>query len=221
MMPDVRGSSMAAVRIARLFAGVLAGVGVLLAGPGAAQAKPSPTPAAGHQPQAALSIAVTDGVSDAAPGDRLVYGVTVRNDGDAASRRVTVRLTLPGGVSFVSADGGGVSERGAVVWKVAVPAAGHVTVTARGTVGTLLAGLNGLAGVACVNAGGPDMLCSSDIDQIPGRGDVHAVTRASVDTVAPVWDRRRVVAVGLAVVAALGGLVLLAVRRRRRGRTAR
>jgi len=221
VMPNVRPSTVA-VRAARLLVGALAIVGVLLAGAEAAYAKASPTPVAGRSPKASLSIAITDSVTDAGAGDTLVYRVTVGNDGDAASGQVTLKLMLPSGVAFMSADHGGANDRGSVVWKVAVPAAGHVTVTVRGTVGTPAAGLTGLAGVACVNAGEPNMLCSSDVDQIPGRGDGHAVTRAGGHVVPPVWHRRWLVAVWVVAVAVLGGvLLLLLLRRRQRSRAAR
>jgi uncharacterized repeat protein (TIGR01451 family) len=219
MMPEVRPLFTVA-SAARSIVGMLAAAGVVLAGPQAAQATPSPTPV-GHPAHASLSIAVTDSVAEAAPGDQLVYSVTVSNAGDAASGPVTVKLTLPGGVAFASADRTGAGAHGSVSWKAfSVPAAGHVTVTARGTVGTPAAGLNGLAGVACVDADKSTMLCASDIDQIPGRGDVHAVTQASGKTVTPAWRRWSVVAAGAVAVAVLGGVLLLVLRRRRRPRTA-
>jgi len=208
--------------VARLLLGALAVVGVLLALPEAAQAKasPSPAPATGHPAQPSLSITVTDNVTKAAPGETLAYTVTVSNDGDAASGQVPVKLTLPGGVEFASADNGGTSEQGAVVWKVTVPAAGHLTLTARGTVGTPAAGLNGLAGVACLEAGPANMLCSSDIDQIPGRRDVHAVTRAGGHTITPIWRRWWVLGTPVALAVIVGLALVFLLRRRQRTRTA-
>jgi uncharacterized repeat protein (TIGR01451 family) len=221
MMRDVRPSTVA-VSAARLLVGVLAVLGVLLPGAVAAQAKASPTPAAGRSPQPSLTIAISDNVGTAAAGDTLVYTVTVGNAGDGASGQVPLKLMLPSGVSFVSADSGGVNDHGSVSWKVSVPAAGHVTVRARGSVGTPAAGLTGLAGVACVNAGRANMLCSSDIDQIPGRGDARPVTRAGAHIVPPGWHRWWLVAVWAVVVAVVGGvLLLLQMRRRLRARAAR
>ena len=220
-MRTVRPWSTVGVSAARLLVGVLAVAGVLLAG-SAADAKASPTPVAGHSPQPSLTIAISDNVTVANPGDTLVYTVTIGNGGDAASGQVPLKLMLPGGVSFLSADSGGVEEHGSVLWKVSVPVAGRVTVTARGSVGTPAAGLNGLAGVVCVNAGEANMLCSSDIDQIPGRGDGHAVGRTGGHTVPPVWHRWWLVAVWAVVVAVLGGVLLMVLlRRRQRARAAR
>jgi len=89
-MRNVRPSSTTAVNAARLLVGVLAVVGVLLPG-AAADAKASPTPVAGHSPQPSLTIAVSDNVTVANPGDTLVYTVTVGNSGDAASGQVPLK----------------------------------------------------------------------------------------------------------------------------------
>jgi uncharacterized repeat protein (TIGR01451 family) len=221
-MRNVRRSSTVAVSAARLLVGVLAVVGALLLGSPSADAKASPTPAAGHSPQPSLTIAISDNVTAAAPGDTLVYTVTIGNGGDAASGKVPLKLMLPSGVAFVSADSRGVENHGSVLWKVSVPVGGHVTVTARGSVGTPAAGLTELAGVACVNAGEANMLCSSDIDQVPGGDDAHAASRAGAHAVPAVWHRWWLVAVWAVAVAVLGGvLLLLLLGHRQRARAAR
>jgi uncharacterized repeat protein (TIGR01451 family) len=197
-------------------AGAVLAVALSLAG--AAYAKESPSPSAAAPGKASLAIGVTDGVDRATPGDTLNYTVTVHNHGPAASGAVNLKLTLPGGVTLASADHSGKSGPGGVVsWSLTVPAAGQVVVVAHATVGTPDAQAKGLAAVACVD-GTEGLLCSSDIDQIPGRADVHAITGTQQPTT-PLWRHWWMIATavtGLLALLAVGGYLVL--RRRIRPR---
>ncbi len=65
-----------------------------------------------------LTIEKDDSVDPVAPGGNLVYTLTVENEGVTAATDVTVTDTLPGGVSFVQASGGGIHNSGVVSWNL-------------------------------------------------------------------------------------------------------
>ncbi|WP_445158946.1 DUF11 domain-containing protein [Leifsonia poae] len=77
----------------------------------------------------------TDGVTAAVTGQTLAYTITVTNPlAFEALANVAVSDSLPAGVTFVSANGGGVNTAGTVSWTIPSIAAGgsaqvHVTVT--------------------------------------------------------------------------------------------
>ncbi|MEV4668726.1 SpaA isopeptide-forming pilin-related protein [Microbacterium sp. LWO12-1.2] len=67
-------------------------------------------------------------------GDTLTYTVTAVNDGGRDLDDITLRDTLPAGVTFVSASGGGVHAGGVITWQLADMPLGQLftfTVTAR------------------------------------------------------------------------------------------
>lgn len=66
-------------------------------------------------------------------GDVLTYTISYKNTGDTAAT-VTITDTLPAGLTFVSADNGGVEQDGTITWTIADVAAGDsgtVTFTAK------------------------------------------------------------------------------------------
>ncbi len=72
------------------------------------------------------SITATSGSSVTAS---LVYGLSYQNTGDAKASAVTLTDTLPAGLSFISASGGGVNSSGTVTWNLGdIDAGGGATV---------------------------------------------------------------------------------------------
>jgi uncharacterized repeat protein (TIGR01451 family) len=85
-------------------------------------------------PNAQLLLEKTDNRSTAAPGDTLVYTITVRNTSSVQASNVQVTDGLPGQLSFVSASDAGYVSGQSVTWSgLTVPAYGTrtLTVTAR------------------------------------------------------------------------------------------
>ena len=108
-----------------------------------------------------LSITKTDGADPVTAGTDLTYTLGVTNNGPSDAAGVTVTDPLPAGVTFVSADNGGVESGGTVTWSVGALANGattdlHVTVS-------LDAGLStDLSNTATVTASTPDPDGSND-----------------------------------------------------------
>jgi uncharacterized repeat protein (TIGR01451 family) len=95
-----------------------------------------------NQDSAAITVIVeadleiSKEVSDSAPDedDAIVYTVTVTNNGPHDASGVVVSDTLPGGVSYVSDDGGGDYDEATGVWSVgnlgnSISATLHITAT--------------------------------------------------------------------------------------------
>lgn len=161
-----------------------------------------------------MVIGVDDAVAVAGLGDRLAYTISVRNEGHAASGRLTIALTPPTGVELARVDGGGTVKGGIAHWTVAVAASKSATLTAEARVTEVPEGVKGLAAVACVTEGGVPKLCATDIDQIPGRPDIHAATAAAKnDRSRPDWVHW-VAGSSLALVAL--AIVAVLIRKRRR-----
>lgn len=88
-------------------------------------------------------VASKTGPSTAFSGSPVSYTVTVRNDGPSAAANVVVSDTLPPGLTFTSASGGGVHASGVVTWPAipSLPAGSSQSFTMSGIVpltGTLL-----------------------------------------------------------------------------------
>ena len=110
-------------------------------------------------------------------------------------------------------DHDGARDNGVATWSIDVAAGATVTLTAATKVGSLPAGVNGLAGIACVTHDGTPSLCATDMNQIPGQPDIHAIVESSGPARSSVpWVAVGGVLAG-AVVLAFGGFFLL----RRRG----
>ena len=188
-----------------------------LAGPvPAAPTKPTP-PAE----EASLVVSVSDEVTTAALGDRLSYQISVRNQSRSGAYRLDLRFTPPGGSELGRLDRGGTRARGDAAWRLRVGAGRTVTVSAQVRIAELAEGANGLAAIACVMRGKTPVLCATDVNQIPGREDIHAAATArdrSLFARAKPW-----LAVGTGGLAAIavGVVVLLAVGRHLRTRRSR
>jgi len=165
-----------------------------------------------------LSIAVTNGHTSAAAGERLAYTVTVTNLGGAAVNNLWVTQSVPAGANFGAADAQGQQHSGAVTWRVKVKASGtavlHTTMTvAARTPQDLMR----LATVTCAKLAvkGPPLVCASDSDQLPAGAAQEAATVKAART-AGFWNtiRGQVLGAGVAAVA-VSLLVALLMRRRK------
>jgi uncharacterized repeat protein (TIGR01451 family) len=193
-------------------------VAVLAGLAGSVAVEPTPSPTAVRAVTATMAISVTDGVTSATQGDELVYTISVRNDGADASGQLGIRFEAPTDARLTTVDQDGTRDHGVATWSIDLPAGGAIELTAGTEVGTPPAGVNGLAGIACVVRDATPLLCATDMNQLAGRPDVNA----TVETAASEPRRRAVSrlagAIGLAVVAAFGvcGLFLVRLRRKRR-----
>jgi uncharacterized repeat protein (TIGR01451 family) len=81
-----------------------------------------------------LAVTVTDSVEQTEAGSAIQYTVTLSNVGGSDITDAGASLTLPTGVTFVSADGSGVHQDGVVTWPATWLAAGtSVTYTVAAT----------------------------------------------------------------------------------------
>ncbi len=193
----------------KLAAAVLGSV-IAVAGPAwCAYAAPVPTPTA---PIPQLSIAIDDGRIQTSAGDQLVYAITARNVGTTTATSLEIWATLPRGLTFHSADHGGVAKAGVVTWTITVKPGASIRLSTSGQVGPTGAQLLRLATVACAaqKANGPPLVCATDSDLLPA-GAAALQPRARGNAVS--WY----VGAGVLLVAAAVG-VLAYLRRRRRVR---
>lgn len=110
-----------------------------------------------HKDFAHITIDKTVDKQTASVGDVLTYTVTAVNDGGSNLADITLRDTLPEGVAFLSASGGGVHSNGAVTWNLATMPLGRLfsfTVTVRISEGNEVP--VGENGVTLVNRWGVD-----------------------------------------------------------------
>lgn len=87
---------------------------------------------------ASISFGKTVDLTTATGGDTLTYTVHVENTGGADATNVVVTDTLPDGVTFASADEGGVATDRSIAWTIPTLAAGvgidlHITATVDAT----------------------------------------------------------------------------------------
>ncbi|MEO8195177.1 MAG: PKD domain-containing protein [Thermoanaerobaculia bacterium] len=120
-------------------------------------------------------VTVTDGTSGASPGDHLTYVVTAHNAFAGTATGIAVADTLPAGLQFVAASGGGVESGGTVTWPVFSLASGAatartVTVLVDPALPLAVSSLSNVAMVADDGANGPDPTPANnqatDIDQV-------------------------------------------------------
>ncbi|HVG10275.1 MAG TPA: Calx-beta domain-containing protein [Thermoanaerobaculia bacterium] len=80
-----------------------------------------------------LAVSVSNGVSQALPGQRLEYRITVANNGNRDASGVVLRNTLPDGITFFAASDSGAESGTTLTWP-AFNLAGGATVTRSFTV---------------------------------------------------------------------------------------
>jgi uncharacterized repeat protein (TIGR01451 family) len=186
---------------------LLVAAGVLLGPvPAAAAAPAGPTAAA-----PALRISVTNGRTEARPGDRMRYTIEIRNTGTVGIPALAVSQSVPPGLRVLDADRGGAVRSGQVRWTVALRPGRAERFSTTATVGATPATTLRLATVACATLSGATVpaVCATHSDQLPAA----AVGGPPAAPAAP--GHRGLIAAGAAAgLAALLGLVLLAVRRR-------
>lgn len=157
--------------------------------------------------------------ASAVPGDQLTYTVTVGNTGTRASVPTTVTDTLPDGVTFVSADNGGVydSSTRTVTWAVpAIPRDDSLVFTVTVTVDARQDDTSILNSATLINPAGysppvivdpcpadPNLACA--LTEVPVTPTVLGLTGSEVSGVI----------VGAAVLALVAGVAAVWVARRR------
>jgi uncharacterized repeat protein (TIGR01451 family) len=207
-----------AVVVSAIFASVIGGHAPASAASPTHPAHPAPSAHRAHprsthaamKPAALpqLNIAIGDGQTFAAVGDRLTYTITIRNLGTAAARELQISQSLPAGLAFVSSDHGGRAHAGQVSWKVDLKPGGEITVATVGRVGATPDDLLRLASVACATAKGDDkpLVCATHSDLLAAGAAAHVGRNGSHR----IWY-----AAGAAAVL-LAGLATFVVARRRR-----
>ena len=144
-----------------------------------------------------------------------------RNEGRSPADRLDLRFTPPSGGELGRLDRGGTRAQRDAAWRLRVGAGRTVTVSAQVRIAELSEGVKGLAAIACVMRSETPVLCATDVNQIPGRDDIHAVATArdkSLFARAKPW-----LAVGIGGLAAVAAavVVLPAVRSHLRSRRSR
>lgn len=193
-------------------------IALLVAMPALLLAAPaSPAAAASAVDAWAVSVSISDGREDAAPGDQLEYAVEVQNAGaEAFSGSVTLRVP-----DFVEVEASGATiEGGVATWSVEVPAGGAITLDAVATVGEASGNAYQVVTLAeVVDDRGTVLVRAADADAIPGADTPPAVAGMTASEGVPQW----LMPAGIvsAVILAGSSLALLgaALARRNRPRT--
>lgn len=175
---------------------------------GAAPAIATAAPEPPHEAEG-VAVAISDGVSQVAEGDTLDYRVTLHNTHADAPATVRLELSLPVGVSGGQVhDGGERVESWLAVWTPTVPAKGEVTVSASFVAGKPRPAAKGYAAQACLVHENVRQACATDINQLPGKPDIHATGPATAEEPGAGW-LTWLVAILVAAVLAIGGTWLL------------
>lgn len=174
-----------------------------------------------------LSISKTVDLAQAQPGDELTYTLSVVNDGGSIIPATTVHDTLPDGVEFVSASGGGTRAGSTVTWNagdlgvgrtltytVVVRVAEAASSIDRTLVNRLTASAPSSPGITAEHPCTDDATASCAQTTVPG-ADIPAWTLPSAGGSGA--TSIYVAGGSLVAVAAVAGIVL-AVRRRRASR---
>jgi len=163
-------------RLARTALASLAAVAAMLCWSTPVSAAPKATP---EPPQ--LSIAVDNGLDNAASGDELGYVITLTNVGTEDVDDLLVNQSLPPGTSLVSADAKGEEKSGSVEWEVDLKAAKKATFKTSLKLGDTSPEVLRLASVACakVSAKAAPVVCASDSDILPA-GEEAAKAEAAM-----------------------------------------
>lgn len=196
------------------------------AAPAAAAVHPrSPAPVV-HRPKVpSLSISVTDGRRAVRAGDRLTYLMRLANSGMISVPQLTITLTRPPFLRFISASHQGVPAAGKVTWHAGLPVGHTVTLRASMLVTRVPVGIARLAAVACAVArGSRPVVCAAHLDRLLGTVSGAGRPAGTVSAgQAGGMTAGTLIGYALAVIAALatGALLMLARRRARPLRRAR
>jgi len=166
-----------------------------------------------------LRIQIDNGHTSTTSGDTLVYTVTIVNLGTDPLARLGISQTVPTGMTFGSADGGGAARADGVHWTADLApdetVTFHTTMTVTDTPGDLLR----LATVACATQTDAErpLVCATHSDELPAgaaaaaaAGTPPAATAEGTSS-SPPWVAIGGAVVALAIIGAAG--VLLARRR--------
>ncbi|MYW68797.1 DUF11 domain-containing protein [Streptomyces sp. SID8379] len=155
----------------------------------------------------AVSIALTDGVSRARPGDRLHYTVTVRNDGSRPVEGLRVEQRMPDAAHHAAAGQGAKVRRGTASWRTDVAPGRPAELTSTLTLGAAGAGALRAGSTVCAYRKGSDapLVCASDLDLLtaPAAAGPEAATKDGASW--GVWTAGGVLAAGGAVFVVLRG----------------
>jgi hypothetical protein len=181
-----------------------AAVAVLLAAPEAA-AQTSPN----------VSVTLTDGKAEVSAGDRLEYRVALRNKA-ATDATVDVELALPVGAFATEVTDGERLEPWLAAWQPTVAAGSRVTLSATFTAGKPRQEAKGYTAQVCLVHDHIREACATDINQLPGTADIHALGTAEETAGWRTWLAAVTAAAATSILAAT-----LLVRRRREPRSSR
>ncbi|OLR92265.1 hypothetical protein [Actinokineospora bangkokensis] len=162
-------------------------------------------------PEPALTITMTDDTAETSEGTPLDYKITLTNPA-AEERAADVELTLPVGAKATEVrDGGTAPEPWFAHWSLTIPANGTSTVSASFQAGAPRPDSKGYTATACTVRNYARLLCATDINQVPGAPDIHAVAgKASTEDGGPPV----LIPIGVGVLVALGAGLLLHARTR-------
>jgi hypothetical protein len=134
------------------------------------------TPAPPHE-AGGVAVTISDGVSQVTEGDTLHYRVTLRDTHANTPATVRLELSLPVGVSDAHVHNGGERvESWLAVWTPTVPPNGKVTVSASFVAGKPRPAAKGYAAQACLVHENVRQACATDINQLPGKPNIHATS---------------------------------------------
>jgi len=155
-----------------------------------------------------VSISVTDNVTSVRSDDTVEYQVTLHNTDRTKSATVHVELSLPvGAASKKVSEGGKALEPWLATWNPTVPAGDTTTVTATFTAGDARPNAKGYAAQACLVTNNINHACATDINQLPGKADIHAtMATPEPSTPWPIW---------LGAAGALAAAAVVTLRRKR------
>ena len=141
-----------------------------------------------------LSVTIDDGVAATAPGDTLVYTLTVTNNGPVDATGLALESPVPASTAFVSASDGGAESGGVVTWP-AFDLTDGASVTRTLTVdvdATFPGGTAEIVANASVVSDGTDGIdpdfgnnSASDADDLAGGPDLAVAKTADVTEVRP------------------------------------
>lgn len=178
---------------------------------------PEPEPA--PRPELEFSLSLTDPRHQIAVGEETEYTITLRNDGDHAVEDVVLAQTAPDQLEFLSADGEGEIQQGAVLWRLSLKPGEEITRTAVARLGDIPAGLWRVETTACAGLESDDApaVCGSDSNLLRV---ADGSTAAGTSSFLPPLLIGAAGAVTVVILTAVGA-ALFVLRQRSRGRRAK